>query len=789
MYLHWVQTDVITVVDLLWYLLEAPPPQYRYCYQHLYLCELSAQTSQPNVLEQSDQSGVAQPVPEKPATTEKPAPPPQVTVVEKPSEAAGLFALIIGIDNYQDPDVPDLHGAVADADAMKDFLITDLRIPAARIVNLRNEEANRNAMIDALENLAENPAIGSQDPILIFYAGHGGEAPAPKGWATSTADNTIQMLIPHDFNQEGSGDINGQGLFDITLSRILENIAKAKSDNISVIFDCCHSGSGTRDPRDETFAVRGVELPKNYTIPLNVLKSESESRATVVAKGFEKSGLRSHVLLAACMSGQTAKERHQRGAFTYQLLELLKEQGVDRLTYKDVVMRLPDLPLQNPQCEGDNQTRTLFNAKVISPYRALFTIRAASSGPGQYILDAGEAHGITNRTQFAVYKDRKMKELLGSVIAWEVTAFNTRCTTTGDNFTLPETAYALQTHVGESQDIRLFVEANDGFLDLFVRIAKEMQLTNAGKRSFRLVNTPNDEPDLAISAKNGFVQFHVMEQTCRDNGLTMMPFKDIRVQDTDLLITILHSAADFYWNLHHSNKQGVLSKRVTLECLKLIESAEVDENFDPILVPQRAENGQQVNLNVGGTIIIDVEEPAKYGFRINNPSDIPLYAALFYFDVSDLSVEPFYLPGTALGGKADISIPANGSLSISFGDSGTVPREFFLRDNQDVDVGFLKLYLSTQYVDCSGVAQPSPFQEQRATKPSVKKRYLWDSITIPVIQQKGASSGRCFKLGVNAGFNTGVYAGGYGGCAGFGGGISANLGVNFGASFGASLVL
>lgn len=45
------------------------------------------------------------------------------------------------------------------------------------------------------------------------------------------------------------------------------------------------------------------------------------------------------------MSGQTAKERQLRGAFTSQLLELLKEEGVDRLTYKDVVMRLPDLPL------------------------------------------------------------------------------------------------------------------------------------------------------------------------------------------------------------------------------------------------------------------------------------------------------------------------------------------------------------------------------------------------------------------------------------------------------------
>ena len=33
-----------------------------------------------------------------------------------------------------------------------------------------------------------------------------------------------------------------------------------------------------------------------------------------------------------------------------------------------------------------------------------------------------------------------------------------------------------------------------------------------------------------------------------------------------------------------------------------------------------------------------VEEPAKYGFKISNNSKVPLYAALFYFDASDLSV-------------------------------------------------------------------------------------------------------------------------------------------------------
>lgn len=293
----------------------------------------------------------------------------------------------------------------------------------------------------------------------------------------------------------------------------------------------------------------------------------------------------------------------------------------------------------------------LFNAKVRSPRRALYNVRHASPGSIEFILEAGEAHGITNKTQFAVFKDKKMTECVGSVIAKQPTPFHTRCTIIGDTFTLSGPAYALLTQVGEKQDIRLFVEANDAFIDLFVRLAKEMELDDTSKRSFKLVNTPNDEPDLALSVNEGFVRFHVMEQVCRDYGLTVMPFDNVRVEETDYLMSILRSAADFYWNLHHSNKSGTLSSKVNLECIQLVPSGEVDNDFDPIVVPAADSNGQEVNLNVGGMIIIDIEEDARYGFRIKNTSDVPLYVALFYFDASDLSVGAslfFHLEGLRL---------------------------------------------------------------------------------------------------------------------------------------------
>ncbi|PBK59426.1 hypothetical protein ARMSODRAFT_797871 [Armillaria solidipes] len=248
---------------------------------------------------------------------------------------------------------------------------TRLRVPENRIKNLRNEEATRATIEMEIKNLGDNPAIKEDDPILIYYAGHGAEAKAPSGW--TSANKKIQMLVPHDFIPSGSRNSKrGQGVLDVRLAHLLQDVAEKKSDNITVILDCCHSASGTRTiNQDPTFTVRGIKLPGNYTIPQDLLHNipHDKARAIVAAQGCEKTALLSHVLLSACMRGQEARERDGHGAFTSALLSLLKKNGVHKLTYRDVINSLPNLLAQNPQCEGVHQSRYLFNAKVTNPQR------------------------------------------------------------------------------------------------------------------------------------------------------------------------------------------------------------------------------------------------------------------------------------------------------------------------------------------------------------------------------------------------------------------------------------
>jgi hypothetical protein len=63
-----------------------------------------------------------------------------------------------------------------------------------------------------------------------------------------------------------------------------------------------------------------------------------------VAPGFLRSGLNSHVLLAACGAKEKAREEMGRGVFTKAFLEVLTNIGADKITYSDLLERMPALP-------------------------------------------------------------------------------------------------------------------------------------------------------------------------------------------------------------------------------------------------------------------------------------------------------------------------------------------------------------------------------------------------------------------------------------------------------------
>ncbi|KAG6808941.1 hypothetical protein H0H92_002294 [Tricholoma furcatifolium] len=662
---------------------------------------------------------------------------------------SSLYAVVIGINKYKDIGVPDLLGAVADADAISQFLLR-IHVPQNRIVNFRDEEATRKAILQALRDIATNDAIGAQDPILIYFSGHGSETHPPNTWTTSTSNRMIQMILPCDFIKEGSQHKDGQGIFDMNLNQIFAKISKQKSDNITVVLDCCHSGSGTRNTVGQTIARRGVQLPASYTIPVHVWMSEfpESSGQRAIYMPSRDDGHSSHVLLAACKQGQSAMEIDGRGAFTVALISLLQQKGIE-LTYKDIIARLPDLPMQNPQCEGINQDRMLFTSKTNdSHYPRMYQIRRANPNQNDYTLNAGEAHGVMADAEFSVYYDEGRTTSIGSVFVISTRAHTSRClAVNGTPFPLSQPAHAVQARFGKGPDLVVFVPHNADFHNFHLRfheLEMERAYTRPLERFFHLADSVDEQPDLILDVHNGLVSFEIRDQMCRDYGLTHITFggEEVRADDSENLLSILRSAAHFYWHLRHSGKDTTLTDKIKFECFELESSGEFTDGIDgleEILVPK--DGG--INLIIDDMIILEdakLGEGVPYGFRVTNELKHPLYAALFYFSMSDLKITAYHTPGYAAKGNVDPSIPGNGSLPIGFGDGGCDARTYDVRPplaRRGIDIGFVKLYVSTKYVDVSDISQDPPMPVCRNDKPFKKQpKGLWGTLTIPIIQRK-----------------------------------------------------
>ncbi|KJA24870.1 hypothetical protein HYPSUDRAFT_38216 [Hypholoma sublateritium FD-334 SS-4] len=660
-----------------------------------------------------------------------------------------IFALIIGIDNYKDTKIDRLSGAVADAENMRDFLVDDLRVSKdQRIIELYNEQATKSAMIKALKNLATKEEIGKDDPILIYYAGHGSQFQAPDDWGANL-HSKIEMLLPYNFDLKGSESLEEQGLLDQTFSALLSDIALNKSNNVTVILDCCHSGSADRlidlEAGSREVRIRRIDLPANY----NLLKPEHINDNN--HKGSARSSQAwhicsdvSHVLLAACERNDPAYETDDgHGVFTTALLKLLRDTSYENFTYRSLIKALPALPRsQKPQCLGLNLDRCLFNSTKIR----LYSVTCDPQDPKKFILDAGSAAGITKGAMFSVRLKIFESSHIGFVECTKSNFFTSECFVPAGAASIqlqhPGNAYATQTKAGDGPDICFLIMEPD------VREALEEEMKNQrvsdGRRSFRLALSSDDRYELIVHKHDSKLSFKTTDKTC--HRFMADSHNDIPIGDPNALFSVLSDAAHFYWNLRHSHHArpydiSGLEQKIDIQCLKLAKSPKASEAFEQSILQPDLSNH---DFNVNGIISIDIsDDTACYGFKIINRSPTPLYAALFYFDVSDLSIDPFYLLGDARNKNVAPTLPAEGKgfLSIGFGDSGTAPRRFSLKEKQKVDVGFLKLYLSTRYVDFSGVAQKSPFQidgKPRAQEAVPRETIeLWDAIIIPVVLERG----------------------------------------------------
>ncbi|CAE6447564.1 unnamed protein product [Rhizoctonia solani] len=288
-----------------------------------------------------------------------------------------LYGLVIGIDIYSDPSLDVLSGAVRDANDVAEFLMSDLDVPAEHIVRLYNEQATRERILEEVRKLWENPNIQHGDPILIYYAGHGGLIPANAAWKERYGAETIQVIFPYDYGCEVLGPTKPTKvnyIRDTTIALMLNRLALEKGDNITVIFDSCHhavkfgpklTGQDRQQQNAETQSEIPDETDNNFAVlddfeSVLFIKQHFDADLSLYTDGNP------YILLAACQAHQKAIEENGQGLFTTELLKKMRESRVDNITYHDLMESLEMSEDQSPQCYGKHKHRILFNSRVSS---------------------------------------------------------------------------------------------------------------------------------------------------------------------------------------------------------------------------------------------------------------------------------------------------------------------------------------------------------------------------------------------------------------------------------------
>ncbi len=316
--------------------------------------------------------------------------------------STGSRALVIGINIYKA--VPNLRGAVNDAQAMKQVLETRFGFDSGSITLLLNEEATRARVLSELEKLTR---AGADERVVFFFAGHGSQVKDLDGDEKrgDPDDQKDETLITYDARTDGIADIT-----DDELGALLGRIA---SPNLTVISDTCHSGTNTRSINVQTRSVEEDDRIELYqrTASREVVPTEADYLAWGAAGANQQA-------LDARIDGRFA------GVFTHALIKSLR--GAKAVTHRELEARIQAelekvkaelalLAMPEPQLEGPEEW-------IDRPFLGLPESRLAwlpldVLGEGRVRLPNAAALGAEPGSRWAIYPDGEQEFVSGRELA------------------------------------------------------------------------------------------------------------------------------------------------------------------------------------------------------------------------------------------------------------------------------------------------------------------------------------------------------------------------------------
>ncbi|KAJ3517701.1 hypothetical protein NLJ89_g335 [Agrocybe chaxingu] len=620
--------------------------------------------------------------------------------------------MVIGNDLYP-PKYSNLTGAIADADHFETYLkgpLAKLSGHEPKILSLRN--AKRQQILDGFSHLqTKYTELKDKAAIVIFYAGHGARTRKPKEWIEwKTSNDEIELLCPSDIGTIEDGSVV-EGIYDRTISALLNQLSEAMGSNITLIMDCCSSGGITRSDEElEDRSIREIFDPPPARAESDEeiwRRSYGDARGGSAAQGFSGQLYGSHVLLAACGPDEPACESRvsKRGLFSMHLLEILEKEDISNLTYTSLMHKF-HLPYrrQTPRCEGHAVNGRLFNNQDCGSDWSFILTHCNNN---VITLDAGEAQGITPGSILSFHTSNLTDSpVRGRLLVKDVRMFSStlKVLPPEPHFDFPEFFYSkVVTTAGSNTSI--YCDDRMWLKTVFpLEYIKQAGIVLAKKGQIY---------DLELVVSGGKVSFHRQHKLVTSH-LEKRIRHEVDANDTDTIRRAVCSSRTFYYHL--TRRVVDKSEQACRIELTKLGPEYTTSSEEPALVPA----GPNIIESEPTTLVVD---ESIYGMTIYNESAITLYPFVFYFDPTDLTIEEWYpAPFSLAGGGSDKSATGNSNqtvnppllphswLTIGHGASSVWPWGFLLQENVKKDLGFFRVFLSTHPTPSFfSMKQTSPF--------------------------------------------------------------------------------
>ncbi len=227
-------------------------------------------------------------------------------------------ALLFGVNRYKIPGA-DLRGCVNDVHNIAAALAKWCGFSKSSIRKVTDFRCTTERMMREIAGLIESARRG--DVLYLHFSGHGSNVPDKDG---DEADGRDEILCPTDLDwrKPPTDDWIGKQ-FDRLPSGV----------NLTVVFDCCHSGTATRafEPPDVKIKSRYLPSPwdlvaveSGRSLKGKVKRGRKKKKRKKKSRGNITIENRPEVFISGCKDDQTSADAYIRGSYngalTYNLV-------------------------------------------------------------------------------------------------------------------------------------------------------------------------------------------------------------------------------------------------------------------------------------------------------------------------------------------------------------------------------------------------------------------------------------------------------------------------------------